>query len=186
MYIRVLEELATKYKDDIYNFCYHLTQNKCMADDLFQDTFEKAIQLRHRLVCSDKEESEEAKKKMERKNRNFLMGIAANLWKNNCKVQKRRQELVPIVSYENESCLEVRSDKLVEEEVEKNLLRKELCWNITQLPQKQRIVLIMYYTAEMSTTEISKELHIPKGTVISRLHQAKRTLKTRLEEKGYE
>ena len=72
-----------------------------------------------------------------------------------------------------------------QELVEKEILRK-LHVYIDQLPEKQKIVTCMFYTGEMKTEEIAKALHIPKGTVNSRLHLAKKQLKICLEADGYE
>lgn len=57
---------------------------------------------------------------------------------------------------------------------------------IENLKDKYKIVIIMYYTADMSIDEISKSLIIPKGTVKSRLHKARNLIKDELEAIGYE
>ena len=44
----------------------------------------------------------------------------------------------------------------------------------------------MFYTAEMSIDEIARALHIPKGTVKSRLHNARKSIKKILEVYEYE
>jgi RNA polymerase sigma factor (sigma-70 family) len=41
----------------------------------------------------------------------------------------------------------------------------------------KRTVLCLYYFEQLSTTEIGVILHIPKGTVKSRLHIARKELK---------
>ena len=82
-----MEQIIQEYGDDIYRFCFHLTGSREEADDLYQDTFVKAIQLRHRLDSSGNVKS-------------YLMGVAANLWKNQVKKQRRREEIVPEVSFE--------------------------------------------------------------------------------------
>ena len=44
-----MEQIIQEYGDDIYRFCFHLTGSREEADDLYQDTFVKAIQIGHRL-----------------------------------------------------------------------------------------------------------------------------------------
>ena len=51
---------------------------------------------------------------------------------------------------------------------------------VNELPDKMKIVILMYYMEDMSIDEISKTLDIPVGTVKSRLHQSKKKLKERL------
>ena len=83
-----MEQIIQEYGDDVYRFCFHLTGSREEADDLYQDTFVKAIQVGHRLDRGGNI-------------RSFLMGISVNLWKNRRKKDKRRRELVPEVSYES-------------------------------------------------------------------------------------
>ena len=83
-----MEQIIQEYGDDIYRFCFHLTGSREEADDLYQDTFVKAIQIGHRLDRGGNIKS-------------FLMGISVNLWKNRTKKDKRRRELIPEVSYES-------------------------------------------------------------------------------------
>ena len=47
-----LNNLIKQYGNDVYRFCVHLTRNHYEADDLYQDTFLKAIQVSHNLDCS--------------------------------------------------------------------------------------------------------------------------------------
>ena len=77
-----IERLILLFQDDIYRFCLRLTGNQQDAEELFQETFMKAIQLKHRLLCADAKTTEEEQESYDRKNRNFLLGIATNLWKN--------------------------------------------------------------------------------------------------------
>ena len=58
--------------------------------------------------------------------------------------------------------------------------------HINALPEKLKIVTCMYYTGEMKVEEIAHALHLPKGTIKSRLHLARTQLKKGLEEDGYE
>ena len=70
---------------------------------------------------------------------------------------------------------------VVQKEMERDLLQL-----VYALPEKLNLVICMYYTANMKIEEIAKALHIPKGTVNSRLHLAKKRLRMEMEAKGYE
>ncbi len=80
MEVKQIEACITEYGDDIYRFCYFLTQSKDLADDLYQDCF---------LAALEKEITVD-----EKKIKNFLMGIAANQWKNQWRKNKRRQKIL--------------------------------------------------------------------------------------------
>ena len=167
--------------DDLYRFCCRLTRNRMDADDLYQDTFLKALEQQRRLdPVSDREQAEAI-----RRNRNFLMGIAANLWKNQWRKKKKEAKNL---SMEFDEFLEIPlSDG---EDIQANLERKEiqtrLTMHIRNLPEKLKTVIYLYYAAEMQTEEIADTLHIPRGTVKSRLYLAREKLKNSLEGDGYE
>jgi RNA polymerase sigma-70 factor, ECF subfamily len=51
---------------------------------------------------------------------------------------------------------------------------------LSRLPSEQAVVMAMFYGADLSVEEIAAALSIPAGTVKSRLHHARETLKTAL------
>lgn len=51
---------------------------------------------------------------------------------------------------------------------------------VNELPDKMRVVILMYYMEEMKIEDIAKALEVPAGTIKSRLHQAKSRLRERL------
>lgn len=51
-----------------------------------------------------------------------------------------------------------------------------------KLPVKIRTVLVLYYMEQFSVTEIKDVLHIPEGTVKSRLSKGRKLLKIELEQ----
>ena len=50
------------------------------------------------------------------------------------------------------------------------------------LPQKLRTVTVLHYMEGYDVSELSRLLHIPKGTVTSRLHMARGRLREILKE----
>lgn len=51
---------------------------------------------------------------------------------------------------------------------------------LSRLPSDEAVVMAMFYGADLSVEEIAGALAIPAGTVKSRLHHARETLKTKL------
>ncbi len=51
---------------------------------------------------------------------------------------------------------------------------------ISSLPLQQRVVVVLYYINDLSLQEISEILEVPVGTVKSRLHYGRETLKKEL------
>ena len=100
--------------------------------------------------------------------KSFLIGIAAKCLKNQRRKYARRQRIAPEEQYITEELCE--------------LVRME----IASLKEKYRLPIYMFYSAEMSVEEIAGALHIPKGTIKSRLYTARTIIKKKLEEYGYE
>ncbi|WP_316608759.1 sigma-70 family RNA polymerase sigma factor [uncultured Ruminococcus sp.] len=96
--------------------------------------------------------------------RTWLMRILINVCKMQLRHRKPVAELTDIQTAITSSTEEVEVRAAVE-----------------ALPLKFRQVVILYYTQQLSTKEIASILHIPKGTVLSRLDKARKLLRTELE-----
>lgn len=62
-----LERCIQEYGTDIYSFCRNLTYNQQEADDLYQDTFLKAVELCERIH-------------MEENPKSYLLSVAVRVW----------------------------------------------------------------------------------------------------------
>ena len=56
---------------------------------------------------------------------------------------------------------------------------------VGRLPERLKAVVMLYYMEEQSTKQISEIMGIPGGTVLSRLHKARKILKRELESELY-
>ncbi len=180
------QELVAIYSKPLYNFCMHLTGNTDTAQDLFQDTFIKAMEKEKVLEKIMKEyyvqHSEEI---VERENnvkeipqlRNYLIGIAIKLWKYGKRKEAWRDGIAPM-EHRGEEVGEISSKgRGPEEEYIHKEEILEVRRQVAKLSDKLRIVVVLYYAQEMSTEEIAKQLRIPAATVRSRLHKARKLLK---------
>lgn len=165
------EDLLITYENDIYLFCLHLAGNKEQADELFQDTWLEALEQRGQMS-------------LEKNPKSYLIGKAIYLWRGRVRKYARRQRIAPEVK--SDDVLFV-SDRETPEEI---ILDRELsvCLKeeVSMLKEKYRIVVELYYALELSAPEIAAILKIPKGTVESRLYKARKLLRSRMEEHGYE
>ena len=71
----------------------------------------------------------------------------------------------------------------VEREVTQRESREEIRAAVLALPEKFREIIILKHYDECSYEEMAEILDIPKGTVMSRLFNARKMLKETLEEK---
>ena len=174
MKYRKWEHYIEQYGKDIYSFCMFLTKSRQEADDLYQDTFLRAIE--------KNEVNEDDNPKA------YLIGIAINVWNNKKRKFLWRRKKVDVVYCADEMELDCISDGT--NQVEMQMVRKQIIMDVrkavSELPEKMKIVVLMYYMEELTVEEISKTLLIPTGTVKSRLHSARMLLKGVMEEANYE
>lgn len=181
MTVQELEQCIDTYGSEIYSFCKQMTGSVQGGEELYQDTFMKAMELA-------------AKVDMNNNPRSYLLSIAIRLWKNKKRKVAWRRRIAGEDSLDDENgILEEASNRSQEDsslspedaflhQEQQDMLRK--C--IAQLPDKYRMLLYLYYTAEMSVGEISQCIKIPQGTVKSRLYQAREMLRKKLEVAGYD
>jgi RNA polymerase sigma-70 factor (ECF subfamily) len=170
-----ISTIVSSYGKDIYNFCRQLTRNKEEADELYQDTFLRAIELCYKINKENNPKS-------------FLLSIAVRLWKNRKRKFSWRNRIAAVESYREESGYRNYPAELAESP-EEELLEKEKTERIVQavkrLREEYQSVVYLYYSAEMPLKEISVILHLPEGTVKSRLHKARSVVGKILEEYLY-
>ncbi|MFC5702363.1 RNA polymerase sigma factor [Cohnella faecalis] len=170
MDIEELSNLVKLHGKAIYAFCYKLAGNKTDTDDLYQETFLKAMEVRHKMDPNQNPKG-------------FLISIAIRLRKNNRRKFAWRQRIAPLAglneAVDNASGLE--GEATPEEAVLSQELRGMIQAAADRLDDKLKLPLYMYYTAEMSVEEIASALQIPAGTVKSRLYQSRKAMKKLLE-----
>lgn len=170
---REFTELINQHGKDIYGFCCRLTGNQNEAEDLYQDAFLKAFELMKQLDASYNPKS-------------FILSITIRLWKNKKRKYAWRQRIVTTVELNDGIDKEVDSSNLVVEQI---LLEEERIMvrnAVKKMDDKYKLVIYLYYTAELSLEEISKTLGIPIGTVKSRLFKGRKIIRKNLEVDGYE
>ena len=162
---RELEQLIGMYGRDIYSFCCYLTRNKQEADDLYQDTFVKALEMQ-----ALPEDEEGAK--------NLLLSVAVRFWKE----QKRKSARRRRIEEEQYIPQELKDAEMNEnlDTPEEHMIQKERdvyvrsC--VEKLPEKMKVIVLLYYMEQRKLEEIVELTGLPMGTVKSRLHRAKKML----------
>ena len=170
---REIERCIDEFGTDIYRFCLKLCMDQTDAEDLYQQTFLKALETTWTL---DWEQNPKA----------LFFSLAHNLWKSDRRKMARRNRIAPCGSW-NEN---VQETLLSAENMEENLVRKELAEEVDRmiqdLPEKIRVPLILFYLSDCSIEQIAAIIKKPPGTVKSRLFKGRSLIKKRLEEIGYE
>ncbi|MEY8518881.1 RNA polymerase sigma factor [Lachnospiraceae bacterium 29-84] len=165
-----LEQCIEQYGTELYAFCSQLTRNKQEAEDLYQDTFLKAIELGKPLIREDNPKS-------------YLVSIALRIWKNRKRKYAWRNRIAGTGQYIEGDAQD--ADCCIWHSPEEALLEQELYAQVqdavASLDDKYRIPIYLYYTLQLPCAQIGKILKLPQGTVKSRLHKARKQLKQELE-----
>ena len=120
--------------------------------------------------------------------KSYALSISILLWKNKKKKLARRFHIIPTESLEqleeDGKPVNTHNEPSTEEKV---LQRQEIRFvqdMVATLPEKYRIPLYLYYSANMQISDIAKCMKLPEGTIKSRMRKAKALLKKKLESQG--
>lgn len=159
-------ELVNQYKDSVYAFLRRFLSRSDMIEDVFQETFMQLYISRNTFDLS-------------KPLRPWLFTIAANKAKDALRRNQRvdSTNLGSMFDSEESSVDDVLNtldhdarmpyDDMIRDETATAVKRV-----IAKMPAKLREILILGYFHKFSYAEISQILHIPVGTVKSRLHTA--------------
>ncbi len=158
------EQLHTRLESSIRRFIRRLIGTQDSEDDIVQSVF---IALYYNMRHIDPVEN--------------LRPYVFRMVRNRCYDELRRQRRYEIVSLDDEPRLSFTSasdiDSQPEEAAHWLLLHLEVKEAIDRLPELQRQTLILFAEEDLSYAEIAMVMDTNIGTVKSRLHHAKKTLR---------
>ena len=173
--MEAMSMLVDAYKSDLFNFCFRLTFNRQDAEDLFQQTWVKAVKNAGRYEHKDF--------------RPWLYKICVNQFRDNLKeMSRRRRHMVEdfeTTSVKDYVLMAAGGGETVEEQVEKRHVQALIVAHIDKLPEHQKVPMVLYYYQQLKYSEIAAVLGVPEGTVKSRISHAKSRLKVELERELY-
>ena len=118
-----VEKCIDEFGTDIYRFCLKLCMNKTEAEDLYQQTFLKALEGTWSL---DWEKNPKA----------LLFSLAHNLWKSDKRKQARRNSIAPCSALDDETANTLHSEENIEEIFSQRELISTVNGIIQNLPEK--------------------------------------------------
>ncbi len=181
LYINGNEEslsiLLQRHKRKLFSSILIVVKEKALAEDIFQDTFIKAIQTLKRGQYNE-----------EGKFLPWLMRIARNLIIDHF---RRVKKMPPAPVYKNEEGEEMdvfaniaAEDEDFEEVQKKNDLKRHVKELVNLLPMDQREVVMMRMYYDMSFKEIADVTNVSINTSLGRMRYALINLKKLMEEKN--
>lgn len=149
--------------DALYNMAFQLTRDRDDAEDLVQDASLRAYRNFHRF----------------KEGTNFkawIMTVLRNIYINEYRKKAREPEKLEYREDETE-----KYSSAPDAETGFGEKTGEI---IAGMPDEMRSVLTLFYSEGFSYREIAQIMNIPEGTVMSRLHGARRRLKKQLGKPG--
>jgi RNA polymerase sigma-70 factor (ECF subfamily) len=162
------EAAAVPHMDALYDAAYRLAGDQATAQDLTQETYLRALRsfdtFRPGSNC-----------------RAWLLRIQYNLF---C-TQYRRGRRLPLVwldEGEADPALDLPSpDPGPEEETVRELDREAVRRAVARLPEDFRMAVVLVDINGLTCAEAAQAMGVPRGTILSRLHRARRRLEAMLQ-----
>jgi len=165
--------LLNRHKSSVYSYIYFIVRNREMAEDIFQETFMKAI-----VTIKQGRYTENGKF------RAWINRIAHNLIIDNYRQEKNEQTI------SNDEC-EVdllNNSKLADGTIEDQLVKEQIFSDVKKLidflPDNQREVLILRYYQDLSFKEISDITGVSINTALGRMRYAILNMRRMADEKN--
>jgi RNA polymerase sigma-70 factor, ECF subfamily len=164
--------LLQKYRRPLVNFLYRMVRDTATAEDLAQEVFLRVYRARKQYSPSAKFTT-------------WLFRIATNLALNSVRDNRHRQKDVSIdaASSPDEDAApmqlpapEMRIDEHMIERDRADYIRKV----ISELPEKQRVAVLLHKYEEMDYAEIARILECSESALKSLLFRAYETLRVQL------
>ena len=170
---KAFDELLNRHKDRLYSYIYFIVRSRDVADDIFQETFVKAIvTLQQGRYNSDGKFSA------------WLTRIAHNLV-----IDQFRQERNENVISNDESEIDLfnnsaYSEGTIEARMVNTQVLKDVRRLVNSLPDNQREVIYMRYYQSLSFKDIAAITGVSINTALGRVRYAVMNLRRMAEEKN--
>ena len=154
----MIDQYIRQYGKRLYGLCLTLCANSFDADDLYQDTWLRAVK-----NISQYDESREFEP--------WLTRICVNTYRN----RLRRITKSPI--FDSFASAEEKTAVMENIAAPESKDYSQLHEAVDRLPEKLRVTVILFYFRDMDIVQTAHILNIPTGTVKSRLNKARKLLR---------
>ena len=155
-------KIHSKY---LQNFALKLTKDKFSADDLFQETAFRAFKNQDKYMVHTNLKG-------------WLTTIMKNSFINHYRKHKKRNE---VLDHTAEDFYINSSNDITSNDGEMNVNMEEITKAIDNLEEGYRVPFLMSYQG-YKYHEIQKAMNLPLGTIKSRIHIARKILRSKIED----
>lgn len=172
-----LDALVDRYQTPLYTMCRKLTGSTSEADDLFQDTWVRAMRGIGRFRPGERFLP-------------WLLSICVNRYRDQYRTRKRWRHRILNHWDQPRADMAVSRVQSEDHKPDEALEHREVVATVRRavdaLDDVHRLPVLLHYFQQLSIAEIAEILDIPVGTVKTRLAAARRKLKPLVEEVEHE
>lgn len=161
------KQLVDAYTGRVYALLYRQCGSAELAEEITQATFVKVVTQLDRYNEQGRFEA-------------WLFRIAINRLRDELRRQKRQARSVDLATMPPEALGHAHNGPLPLDTLTTRERHRQLLEAVDQLPEADRELLYLRYTAEMSFAQIAETLDEPLGTVLARGHRALKKLRRML------
>jgi len=167
-----IEILIDRHRKKIFTYILMVVKDKCLAEDIFQDTFIKVIK-----------SLREGRYKDNGRFLSWVIRIAHNLMIDHFRKEKQLNT-ISNDSYETDIFNSKKfAERTIEEEMVHNQITKDVRRLIQELPEDQREVVILRHFCGLSFKEIAEQTNVSINTALGRMRYALINLRRLIEDK---
>jgi len=166
------ERSALEHLDALYGTALRLTRDPHEAEDLVQDALVRAYRFQHHFEPGTNLKA-------------WLLRIVTNTFINHYRRSARERRVLdqeegsPVGDgVMSRSAMRGLTDSVTV--AQEGLLRDEILAALDELPEDYRMMIVLADIEELSYKEIADAVNVPIGTVMSRLHRARKQMQKRL------
>lgn len=158
---KAFQEVYHRYSRLVFGYGARILKDKSAAEDTAQEVWVRVV----RMASSYRGESSL---------KNWLMKVT----RNTALTQIRKRGLVAEVTEDQQSSDQVSPD-IFEQDILRSIELKRLSELINELPDPQRVALMLWISEKLSYDEIASEMGTSESAVKSLIFRARRTLQER-------
>lgn len=151
----IISAYVDEYQYDLTRLCMSLCKNNSDADDLFQETWLKAIRFYSQYDSSQKFDK-------------WLFAICVNTFKDNSRRHHIKNRAVFSTTEEEDAFIAGIKDKSA---INEDYIA--LTHIVEDLPEKYKMIITLHYFKDYSISDVAEILQVPVSTAKSRLKKAK-------------
>ncbi len=168
-----IETLVDRHRKKIFTYILMVVKDKCLAEDIFQDTFIKVIK-----------SLKEGRYKDNGRFLSWVIRIAHNLMIDHFRKEKQLN-IISNDSYETDIFNSKKfAERTVEEEIVYDQITKDVRRLLQELPEDQREVVVLRHFCGLSFKEIAEQTDVSINTALGRMRYALINLRRLIQEKN--